>query len=254
MAGKPLILISNDDGYQAQGIQELAQLMTRLGDVVVVAPEGARSGAACSITSVVPVRLALISQQPGLTVYSCSGSPVDCVKLALEQVVPRKPDLVVSGINHGDNLSCSLHYSGTVGAVLEACMKGLPAVAFSLRTRDKECDFTPYFSAVLDICQHVLAHGLPQETLLNVNFPQVSRLLGISVCRMARGEWRCEWLPAQQPGEFTLSGYFVNLEPEAQDTDCWAVEHGMAAVSPLQLDMTSYAALPSLQPLNSVMS
>lgn len=254
MAGKPLILISNDDGYQAQGIQELTQLMCQLGEVIVVAPTGARSGAACSITPIVPVRLTPISQQPGLAVYACSGTPVDCVKLALEQVVPRRPDLVVSGINHGDNASCSLHYSGTVGAVLESCMKGIPSIAFSLRTRDKECDFSPYAQVILQVASHVLQQGLPEDVLLNVNFPQVPSLKGVSVCRMARGEWRCEWVPAQQSNEFTLSGFFVNLEPEAKDTDYWALDHGRAAVTPLQLDMTSYAALPGLESLNSELS
>ena len=251
MAGKPLILISNDDGYRAQGIQVLMDLMSTLGDVVVVAPDSARSGASCCITASHPVRLILVEKRPGVLVYSCSGSPVDCVKLASEQVVPRCPDLVVSGINHGDNASISLHYSGTVGAVLEACMKGIPAIGYSLRTRDEECDFSPYGETILRVAQHVLKNGLPKDTCLNVNFPQVPQLLGTRVCRMARGRWVTEWVPAEEPGVFRLAGEFRNLEPDAYDTDYWALDHGMAAVCPLCLDMTDYAALEGLEPLNT---
>ncbi len=251
MAGKPLILISNDDGYQAQGIRVLTELMSTLGDVIVVAPDSARSGASCCITPFQPVRLALVEERPGVLVYSCSGSPVDCVKLASEQVVPHRPDLVVSGINHGDNASISLHYSGTVGAVLEACMKGLPAIGYSLRTLDHECDFSPYKDVILQVARHVLEKGLPLDTCLNVNFPQVPKLLGTSVCRVARGRWVTEWVPAEKPGEFRLAGEFHNLEPDASDTDYWALDHGMAAICPLQLDMTDYAALDDLESLNT---
>lgn len=251
MAGKPLILISNDDGYQAQGIRVLTDLMTRLGDVVVVAPDAPRSGAACAITPFQPVRLSLVEERAGLRVYSCSGSPVDCVKLASEQVVTRRPDLMVSGINHGDNASISMHYSGTVGAVLEACMKDIPAVAFSLRTRDQQCDFSPYEEVILQVARQVLEYGLPSDTCLNVNFPQVPKLLGTSVCRMARGRWITEWMPDEEPGKFHLAGEFRNLEPDAPDTDYWAMDHGMAAICPLHLDMTDYDTLLSLESLNN---
>ncbi len=249
MAYRPLILVSNDDGVNAQGIQVLASLMRNLGDVIVVAPDGARSGAACAITATHPVRLAPISSEEGFSVYSLSGTPVDCVKLALEKVVPRCPDLVVSGINHGDNASISLHYSGTMGAVLEACMKGVPAIGFSLRTHDRECDFTPYQDVILRTCSHVLAHGLGQDVCLNVNFPQVPVLCGVSVCRMARGIWTSEWMDADEPGTYRLTGAFTNLEPDAEDTDYWALDHGMASITPLHLDMTH---TPSLEPLKSL--
>ena len=240
MKKRPLIFITNDDGVHAQGIRELTRLMMKLGQVIVVAPDSARSGSACAITAVGPVRLSLLSQEPELAVWSCSGTPADCVKLALEKVVPRRPDLMVSGINHGDNASVSLHYSGTVGAVLEACMKGIPAIAYSLRSREKECDFAPYREVVLQVARQVLAEGLPQDVCLNVNFPVVEQLAGVSVCRTARGNWQQEWRQSETPGEYCLTGYFVNLEPEAQDTDYWALDHGMAAVTPLQLDMTHY--------------
>lgn len=187
MTERPLILISNDDGADAQGIRELTRMLLPLGDLVVVAPDGPRSGAACSMTVTSPVSLRLLEHTDGLTRYACSGTPADCVKLALEHVVDRKPALMVSGINHGDNASVNVHYSGTMGAVMEACMKGIPAIGYSLRTRDKQCDFSPYAQAIVHIARHVLEHGLPQDTCLNVNFPQVERLQGLSVCRMARG-------------------------------------------------------------------
>ncbi len=249
MSCKPLILISNDDGVYAQGIRVLTELMRRLGDVVVVAPDGPRSGAACAMTSTVPVRLNSIHSEEGLAVYSLSGTPVDCVKLALEKVVPRRPALVVSGINHGDNASVSLHYSGTMGAVLEACMKGVPAVGFSLKTRDTECDFSPYLDVILRVCSHVIEKGLGQDVCLNVNFPQVPSLAGVSVCRMARGRWESEWEPAAEPGAYRLAGHFVNLEPDAEDTDYWALEHGMASITPLHLDMTHIPSLEGLKEL-----
>lgn len=248
MPKRPLILISNDDGVQAQGISVLTRLMCLLGDVIVVAPDSARSGSACAITPVSPVRLSLI-QSGNPRIVSCSGTPVDCVKLALEKVVPRKPDLMVSGINHGDNASVSLHYSGTVGAILEACMKGVPAIAYSLRTRERECDFSPYEEVVLRMARFVLSQGLPQDVCLNVNFPVVEHLAGVSVCRQARGNWLQEWAETDTPDVYRLTGYFVNLEPDATDTDYWALDHGMAAVTPLQLDMTCYPQLDVMKSL-----
>lgn len=246
---KKLILVVNDDGYQAEGIQVLAQAMKQLGDVVVVAPDDARSGASCSISSTLPIHLRTVSEEPGLKITSCSGTPVDCVKLALEHVCPRQPDLVVSGINHGDNASVSLHYSGTMGAAIEACMKGFPAIGFSLQTFSKHCNFQPYMETIMHILKQVLQNGLPQDVCLNVNFPQVERLQGSRVCRMARGRWEAEWNPANHPhgaNYFWLTGQYVNLEPGAQDTDIWALDHGYASIVPIQLDMTSHESLSSL--------
>ena len=249
MQKQPLILITNDDGLNAQGISVLTKCMQKLGQVVVVAPNGARSGSACSITPIVPVSLKLVSEEENLTVYTCSGTPADCVKLALEKVVPRQPDLVVSGINHGDNASCSLHYSGTMGAVFEGCMKGVPSIGYSLRTRKQECDFQPYLQVVEDVASYVLKNGLPQDVCLNVNFPEVPVLKGVSVCRMARGIWQSEWKDTDTPDIYTLTGSFTNLEPDAEDTDYWALDHDMASITPLSLDMTYY---PSFEMLKSL--
>lgn len=251
---RPLILISNDDGYQAQGINVLARLMHQLGDVMVVAPDSARSGAACSITSTTPIRLTKVSEEPGLTIFSCSGSPVDCVKLALEQVCDRMPDLLVSGINHGDNASISIHYSGTMGAVIEGCMKGIPSIGYSLRTLSQQCDFSPYEEVVTNVAQHVLENGLPHYVCLNVNFPEITQLRGTRVCRLAQGTWSSEWVPAHNPrGQkyFWLAGRFTNMEPEAEDSDYYLLDQGFATVTPIQMDMTAYGAMKDLMVLNS---
>ena len=249
MENRPLLLLSNDDGVQAKGLQELVKTLRPLADLVVVAPDGPRSGASAAITSEFPLRLTLLNNEPGLTVYQCNGTPVDCVKLALHAVMPRRPDLVVGGINHGDNASVSLHYSGTMGAVLEACMKGVPAIGYSLRTRDPECDFSPYRDVVVRVARHVLREGLREDVCLNVNFPQVPALSGVSVCRMARGIWQSEWVEDAEPGTYRLTGFFTNLEPDASDTDYWALDHGMASVTPLTLDMTSYGDMEGLKSL-----
>lgn len=247
MQKQPLILITNDDGLNAQGISVLTEYMQKLGQVVVVAPNGGRSGSACSITPLMPVTLKLEREEENLLAYSCSGTPVDCVKLAYEKVVPRKPDLLVSGINHGDNASISLHYSGTVGAVVEGCMKGIPSIGYSLRTKSLTCDFQPYLGVVKKVASYVLKNGLPRDVFLNVNFPEVPVLKGISVCRMARGIWQSEWKDTDTPGAYQLTGSFTNLEPETEGTDYWALDHGLAAITPLTLDMTYYPSLETLK-------
>ena len=245
MTERPLILISNDDGVQAQGIRELTRMMCRLGDVVVVAPDGPRSAASCSISPITTINIKLLKEEEGLKIYQCSGTPTDCVKLALDGLLTRKPDLVVSGINHGDNASVSMHYSGTVGAALEACMKAVPAIAFSLKTKSQECDFRPYEEVIMRTAREVLQHGLPEDVLLNVNFPEVEVLKGTRVCRVGRGRWMKEM---KRVGEdaYQLTGYFQNLEPDAEDTDYWALDHGYAAITPVQLDMTAHHLLGKL--------
>lgn len=246
MTNRPLILISNDDGVKAQGIQVLTGLMRRLGDVIVVAPDGPRSASSTSISPITTITITPIKEEEGLKIYQCSGTPTDCVKLALDGLLKRKPDLVVSGINHGDNASVSVHYSGTVGAVLEACMKQVPAIAFSLKTKELQCDFSPYEETIVKIARYVLENGLPQDVLLNVNFPEVEALKGTKVCRLGRGAWRKEMMEVGE-GAYRLTGYFENLEPDAEDTDYWALDHGFASITPIQLDMTAYSCLERLK-------
>lgn len=244
-----LILITNDDGVQAKGIRTLARLMATLGEVYVVAPDSARSGASCSFTPTQPVRLCPLETEAGVHYYSCSGTPVDCVKLACEHALPAAPDLLVSGINHGDNASVNIHYSGTMGAVFEGCMKGIPSIGFSLRTFDPQADFSPYEDAIVKISRTILQQGLPIHTCLNVNFPEVSQLQGIRVTRMVRSQWSNEWIAVKDPaqkGLFKIAGDFTCLEPDATDGDIWALDHGFASVTPIHLDMTDYDCMEKL--------
>ena len=221
-------------------------MMCRLGDVIVVAPDGPRGASSCSISPLTTITVRLLKQQQGLTVYQCSGTPTDCIKLALDGLLERKPDLVVSGINHGDNASVSIHYSGTVGAAYEACMKNVPAIAYSLKTKSLQCNFRPYEETVMQTARYALENGLPQDVLLNVNFPEVEELKGTKICRVGRGRWMKEMMQVGE-GAYRLTGYFQNLEPDAEDTDYWALDHGYASVTPLQLDMTAYAMLGELK-------
>lgn len=249
---RPLIFISNDDGVRAKGLNELVRMVQPLADLVVVAPESGRSGSSMSITSVNPVSLSLLSTAEGVKIFSCSGTPVDCVKLGLEQAVDRKPDLVLSGINHGDNASVNVWYSGTMGAALEGCLKGIPSIGFSLCTFDQQADFSFLHDAVIHVVRSVLEQGLPAGVCLNVNFPVVERLKGLRICRMTRGDWYSEWVSANHPhGKvcYWLTGTYRNDEPEATDTDQWAIHHGFGAITPIQTDVTAYGALSKLNSL-----
>ena len=250
MKNRPLLLLSNDDGVRAKGLHELMEALRPFADLVVVAPDGPRSGASAAITSDVPLRVTLLYKEPGVSVYQCNGTPVDCVKLALHAVVPRQPDLVIGGINHGDNSSVNVHYSGTMGVVIEGCLKQLPAIGFSLCNHDPDADFAPVRPYVRRITEEVLRRGLPVGTCLNVNFPDVPQLKGIRLCRQTRGVWRGEYEPHTHPkgGQYYwLTGYYENLEPDAEETDHWALDHGYVAITPTQIDMTAYALLEEMK-------
>ena len=240
---KPLILISNDDGYRAKGINSLVDMVRDLGDVLVCAPEGARSGNATAFSAVSPLRLVLRTEEEGLKVWSCNGTPVDCVKLALNQFCnERLPDIVIGGINHGDNASVNTHYSGTMGVAMEGCMKYLPSVAFSLCDFHEDADFSPLRPLVRLITRKVIDEGLPKGVCLNVNFPK-EPFKGVRVCRMAHGTWYEECVKERHPrgyDYFWMVGKYRNDEPEAEDTDNWALTHGYVAITPTRMDVTHY--------------
>lgn len=248
---RPLILISNDDGVTAKGINFLIDVLRPHADLFVMAPDGPRSGGSCAITSTVPLRFAVVREEEGLTVCSCTGTPVDCVKVAVNEVMQRKPDLVIGGINHGDNSAVNAHYSGTMGVCYEGAMQGVPAVAFSLDNHSANADFEPLRQSLVDIVLKVLEHGLPPFTCLNVNYPLGETFKGIKVCRMARSRWCNETHRCQHPSTgkpyVWLVGNRVNLEPEATDTDIWAMEHGFVAVTPVTLDCTDYELFRNLK-------
>lgn len=247
---RPLILISNDDGYQSKGIKCLIDYVCDFGDVIVCAPDSARSGFSCAFSATTPLRLNLRSEREGLQVWSCTGTPVDCVKLALSEICTRKPDMVISGINHGDNASVNTHYSGTMGVAMEGCMKYIPSVAFSLCDYSAEPDFEPLRRYIRGILSHVLSEGLPKGVCLNVNFPLVPEFKGVRICRMAKGTWGNEVVRARHPRGYDyywLVGSYTNDEPQAEDTDNWALEHGFVAITPTQVDVTDYPALEMMK-------
>lgn len=249
MNERPLILVSNDDGYQAKGINSLVGVLREFGDVVVVAPHAGRSGKGCAITSEIPIKVTEIKSEPGLRIYSCTGTPSDCVKVACHAFVPRVPDLIVGGINHGDNSAVNAHYSGTMGVVLEGCMKGIPSVAFSLCSHDADADFTPTFPVIRRVVELVLSKGLPKGSCLNVNFPDSQQYAGVKVCRQARGNWVNEWAAHEHPrgGEWWwLTGDFVVAEDDIC-ADRVALDNNYVAITPTTIDFTDYRLLADMQ-------
>ncbi len=249
MIDRPLILVSNDDGYKAKGVNCLAKVLMEFGDVVVVAPHTGRSGKGCAITSEVPVKVEKVHSEPGLEIYSCTGTPSDCVKLACHAVVSRPPTLVVGGINHGDNSSVNAHYSGTMGVVLEGCMKGIPSVAFSLCSHDPDADFTPTYDVIRKVVSAVLEHGLPKGSCLNVNFPDSPSYSGVRICRQAVGSWVNEWEAHRHPrgGEWWwLTGEYV-VEEDDEAADRVALGNNFVAITPTKIDFTDYTLLESMK-------
>ena len=253
MEQKPLILISNDDGYHAKGIRSLIGMVADMGEVVVCAPEAARSGFSRAFSATDPLRLKERKSVGGAPVWSCNGTPVDCVKIAFDQLTGgRKPDLVIGGINHGDNSTVNNHYSGTMGVAIEGCLKGIPSIAFSLCDYGDDADFSPLAGHVRNIVAHTLGHGLPPGVCLNVNFPKADRFKGVKVCRMARGQWVDEVVSERHPrgyGYYWLVGRYVNGEPGAEGTDQKALEDGFVAITPTTIDVTAYGAMDGLKAL-----
>lgn len=250
---KPLILLSNDDGVKAKGLNELIRGLRGLGEIIVMAPDGPRSGASGAITSEQPVRFYKIREEEDLTIYKCTGTPADCVKLALHAVVPRRPDLIIGGINHGDNSAVNVHYSGTMGVVIEGCLKGIPSVGYSLCDHAADADFSVALPYIRRIAEEVLIKGLPAGVCLNVNFPQSPIYKGIRICRQTKGTWQQEWATCPHPrgGEyFWLTGKFIDYEPESEDTDHWALEHDYIAITPTQIDVTAYSVMNELKNWN----
>ena len=252
---KPLILISNDDGITSVGIRTLVEVMSEIGDVVVVAPDSPQSGMGHAITIGEPLRLnenTLFEELfPNVKAYDCSGTPADCVKLAKHHVLrDRKPDLVVSGINHGSNSSISVLYSGTMSAAIEAAIEGLPAIGFSLCDYGANADFSHIKTYIKKIALEALKNGIPKNVALNVNFPAISKgeIKGIRICRQARAFWKENFDERKDPQGrhyYWLAGDFVN-EDKGEDCDVWALENGFISVVPCHFDITAYNTLQEL--------
>ena len=253
---KPLILVTNDDGVTAPGIRKLIDLMRTLGDVVTVAPDTGQSGQGHAITITTPLTFKEIEVAEGYKEYSCNGTPADCVKLALHRLLPRKPDLVVSGINHGANSSVNIIYSGTMAAVLEACMGGIPAIGFSSHDYSHSANLDPLDDDILKIVKECLINGLPQGVALNVNFPvyQDKPFNGIHVCRQGNGYWEEDFADREDPRTgrpyFWLTGKFHKYEIEKEDTDLWGIENYKVTVVPVQYDFTAHKALNDVKSWN----
>ncbi|MBR5689137.1 MAG: 5'/3'-nucleotidase SurE [Prevotella sp.] len=250
---RPLILISNDDGFEANGIRALVDFVKPLGDVLVCAPEGPRSGFSRAFSATDPLTLRRRDNMgEGVEVWSCSGTPVDCVKLAFDQFClgKRLPDLVLGGINHGDNSTVNNHYSGTMGVAMEGCMKYIPSIAFSSCYYHPDANLEPLRPYVQEIVGRVLAEGLPKGICLNVNFPARQEFEGVRVCRMTYGRWVDEVMKRPHPRGYDyywVVGSYQNDEPDARDSDQWALNHGFVAITPTNLDVTAYEYMEHLR-------
>ena len=255
---KPLILITNDDGYFAKGINSLAESLVGLGEIVVVAPDGPRSGMSSAITSILPIRYQLIrkDEEKDITVYACSGTPVDCVKLGISEVLGRKPDLLVSGINHGSNASISVLYSGTMGAAIEGTLFNVPSIGFSLLDHETDADFSHTKSIVRSLSEEILTNGLAPNICLNVNIPHSKEeLKGIKVCCQAEGQWIEEFKKSTDGANnqvLWLTGSFKNHEPHNEETDEWALANGYASIVPIHIDMTAHEHIKSIKSLEKL--
>lgn len=247
---KPTILVTNDDGITAPGIQALVEAMKPLGNVIVVAPDSPQSGMGHAITINKPLRLDKTTYHGEVIGYQCSGTPVDCVKLAIDKILHGKPDLCVSGINHGSNSSINVIYSGTMSAAMEGGIEGIPSIGFSLLNYSLDADFTPAKKYAQIIAANVLKHGLPEGTLLNVNIPdkKIKQIKGIKICRQANAKWQEEFDERQDPYKrkyYWLTGKFQNYD-KGTDTDEWALANNYVSVVPVQFDFTAHHAIPVL--------
>ena len=254
---KPLILVTNDDGIFAPGIKALVSVARKYGEVVVVAPDSAQSGQGHAITLTAPLRLNKVDAFEGIEAYECSGTPVDCVKLAKSVVLRnRQIDLCVSGINHGSNASINIIYSGTMSAAMEASLEGIPSIGFSYLDYAHDADFTTPKHFTDLIISHAIQHSLGDALLLNVNIPKISveEVKGIKVCKQADGNWTEEFVESKDPrGEtyYWMTGEFI-WENKDEDSDIWALNNGYVSVVPSMHDLTDHKALSSIKIMESV--
>ena len=250
---KPVILVTNDDGVTAPGIMNLVAAVKDLGKVVVVAPDKPQSGMGHAITIGQPLRLQKVNLFGNIEAWSCTGTPVDCVKLAVDKVLHRKPDLCVSGINHGANHSINVIYSGTMSAAVEAAIESIPSAGFSLLDYNIEADFTGARKYARLVVEHMLDTKLDKHTVLNVNIPSVpvELLNGLKICRQAYAKYEEDFLERQDPHGrmyYWLTGEFVNFD-KGTDTDVWALANNYISVVPVQFDMTHYELKSRLEKL-----
>lgn len=248
---KPVILITNDDGITAPGIKNLVEAVKDLGKIVVVAPDKPQSGMGHAITIGQPLRLHKMHIFDDVESWACTGTPVDCVKLAVDKILHRKPDICLSGINHGANHSINVIYSGTMSAAVEAAIESIPSVGFSLLDYSIEADFTGARKYVRIIVEKMLKGNLDKHTVLNVNIPAspVELLKGFKICRQAYAKYEEDFIERNDPHGrhyYWLTGEFVNFD-KGKDTDVWALAHNYVSVVPVQFDLTNYTLKAQLE-------
>jgi 5'-nucleotidase len=247
-----LILITNDDGLYANGLKTLIEVMEEFGKVILVSTIESMSGMSQALTVKTPLRVKLLEETEKRRVYTCNGTPTDGIKLAVNQLVERKPDWVVSGINHGANASVSVLYSGTMAAAIEGCLYGINSVGFSLNDVSRTADFSVCKKYIRIVMRKLADESLPPGICLNVNVPALpaENIRGIRVCRQARGNWKEEFEKRKDPMGRTyywLTGMFQNQEPDAVDTDEWALSNGYVSVVPVTVDMTAHWYMDKLK-------
>ena len=239
---KPLILVSNDDGIEAKGVHELIRSLQHIGDVVCVCPDSPQSAMSMALTINSPLRVKRLEDYHGAAMYKVSGTPVDCIKMGVDNLLPRKPDIVVSGINHGSNAAINVIYSGTMGAAFEGCEYGIPSVGFSLTSHDEDADFSACLPVVDKIVRLVLEKGLPDGVCLNVNMPaHMNEYTEMRVVRSCRTRWNDKYEEYRDPANrpfYWLAGKMINEEPEDENTDEWCLSHGIVSIVPVKLDPT----------------
>ncbi|MDP3557343.1 MAG: 5'/3'-nucleotidase SurE [Bacteroidota bacterium] len=251
MSNKPLILVTNDDGIFAPGITALAKIASKFGDIIVVAPDKPQSGMGHAITINSTIRIQKTHHHNASIEYSCSGTPVDCVKMAVNHILKKRPDLVISGINHGSNSSINVIYSGTMSAAIEGALEGTPSIGFSLCDYSIEADFTQAEKFIEKIISESLKNKMPKGVCLNVNIPKLRKdyIKGIKVVRQAKANWVERFDERKDPygrEYYWLTGEFVNFEPESLDTDEWALSNGYISVVPTQADLTAHSVLKEI--------
>ncbi|MCG8329340.1 MAG: 5'/3'-nucleotidase SurE [Chitinophagales bacterium] len=254
---KPLILVTNDDGITAPGIRALVDVASQIGEVVVVAPDSPQSGMGHAITVSDPIRLHPAKVFEGIEAFECSGTPVDCVKLAKHVVLKdRVADICISGINHGSNASINIIYSGTLSAAMEASLEGIPSIGFSLLDYSHDANFEAAKPFIKELIEWVLENGMTEGNLLNVNIPNLAReeIKGLKVCRQAEARWVEEFSEAEDPrGQkyYWLTGRFVNKDT-GDDTDVVALENGYISVVPSMHDLTHYSAIDKVKDIENI--
>lgn len=254
MSDKKLIFLTNDDSYRSKGFAAAIEVARKFGRVIAIAPDAPQSGMSQAITIYNPLYLRKVRDEENVTVYSLNGTPVDCVKMAFDHLFRNeKVDLVISGINHGSNAAVNVLYSGTMGAAIEAAFYNIPSIGLSLTDHDLDADFEGAVEYGTRIVKSVLeSENLPRPLCLNVNIPDIpcNEIKGIRLSRQTRGYWREEFYQRTDPHGreyFWLTGAFSNAEPNAEDTDEWALANGYVSVVPVQVDLTAYSQMELLK-------